>query len=136
MFGIRYNLTCPFCGKQYRVDRGGTAIYKIANRGNDNTYVKEICDECGTSYFRISLATKFIEMKLDGKTLDECIEEAIKIRTAEMKGLFIKDCLPQSHIDLIVEECNMIYSINNHDFNIKCDTVNQEDVSVYGAVFY
>ena len=48
MFGYRYDLTCPFCQKQYEADHGITAFYKI----KDILCVDEHCLHCNTQYIR------------------------------------------------------------------------------------
>lgn len=48
MFGYRYNLICPFCGKKYEADHGITAFFKI----NDILYIEEHCYDCDTRYIR------------------------------------------------------------------------------------
>lgn len=53
MFGIRYEVKCPFCGETYEADHGITNYYKIKGKEHLGEYVKEHHWECGNSFLRL-----------------------------------------------------------------------------------
>ena len=62
MFGLQFNATCPYCGKEHFVDLGAcTHYYKINNSEFD--YTKYKCWECGKEYWLSHASTNVRDIK-------------------------------------------------------------------------
>ena len=134
MFGLRYELKCPYCGKFFTADHGITSYFKIKGYG-DTEYVKEHCYNCSEAYFRRCCNRDAMNMKLKGLTYDEAILELEKQDDEKNKkglGVFYKEITEQrlkEQEELRIKYCNEVYSLKNEELYINIKDVDENDLT-------
>ena len=134
MFGLKYELTCPYCGETHLADHGITPYYRI-NGGCDVEYIEEHCWECGKSYFRACYGYDVMNMKLKGLTYDEALFELERQdieKNERSLGVFLKEITEQrlkEQEERRIEKCNDVYFTDNKKLYINKENINEEDLT-------
>lgn len=136
MFGLQYDLTCPYCGKTFLVDHGITSYYNIKGY-EDIEYIKEHCRCCGQSYFRACYGSDLMNMKLNKKTYEEALIELEKIDERKNKYYYSSN-VPEERLkeqeEHRITSCNKVYSTDDKKLYINVTDVNKEDLIISDCV--
>lgn len=121
--------------------KGSGVNYYIKGHG-DNIYYKDTCSLCGKSYYLIAGHDGFIEMRINGLSLEEAIEKKKQIVRYEKDESFQKFhnfiarsrdeyCqLNQREIERIEATCKEIYRIDENDLVIPAELVSKDDLEI------
>lgn len=126
MFGIRYEVKCPFCGETYEADHGITNYYKIKGKEHLGEYVEEHHWGCGNSFFRLCIDKDIYKLKTDGLTLEQAIEKTIEQIIAKY-SYADKQTVTSEEYNRIKNECTHIYE-NVTEADIYVANVKDEDL--------
>ena len=139
MFGLHYELICPYCGKTSLADHGITSYYNIQGYG-DTEYIREYCWHCKTSYLRACYGSDAMNMKLKGFTYEEAIEELQKQDDEKNKkglGKFYANISEERlkyQEEKRIKSCNDVYFTDNKKLYIDMNDINKEDLTVSSVV--
>lgn len=137
MFGLQYELKCPYCGKTFIADHGITSYYKIKGYG-DEEYIVEHCRHCNKKYFRLCYSKDVMNMKNSGLTYEEALIKLEEKQNHANHFCFGNNVIPEEHLkfqkESRIRRCNQVYFTKDEELYIDVENINEDDLTQTSVV--
>lgn len=118
MYGLEYDMTCPYCGNAYHNWKGGTGYMKYKGHKCDTEYIEENCPHCGTMYWSLQMDQDVLSAFAAGKSPQEA-KDIMRHRLEDAKEAFSgKRELSEQALQSIDEAVEAVYKIPVEHRNI------------------